>query len=49
MNQHSLFIDVCPYLKTLLVQITRTRHELANVRRQVDVAKLRLTTDIKVC
>lgn len=36
-------------LQTLFVQITRTRHEVASIRRQVDVAKLRLTTDIKVC
>lgn len=37
------------FFQDLFVQIIRTQHDTNNVRRQVDLAKLRLTTDIKVC
>ncbi len=35
-------------MKNLISQIMRTQYELQNIRHQVDQAKLRLTTDIKV-
>lgn len=31
-----------------MVQLTRTHHDIQDVRHQVEQAKLRLTTDVKV-
>ena len=36
------------YLKNCFLQITRIQHETQDIRYQIDQAKLRLTTDIKV-
>ena len=35
-------------LKNSLLKIERVRHETEHIHRQIDVAKLRLTTDAKV-
>ncbi|CAF4593897.1 unnamed protein product, partial [Rotaria magnacalcarata] len=32
----------------LIVQVTRTHHDIQDIRHQVEQAKLRLTTDVKL-
>lgn len=36
------------FLKNLILQKTRAQYEIENIRHQIDQAKLKLTTDIKV-